>query len=262
MTLSPAAVREAARLLLDTSVAGRRIDRLPNHLTPGTADEGYAIQHVGHELAGQPLGPWKAGATTEGAQRLLGLDGPFIGRPPANRVVASGTDMVMADWFVGPPMIETEIGLVATVDLADIPDDPMDLAELVDVVACLELVNSRFTDMTVVGAPSLIADNAVASVVVASGPLGWSADEIRRLDRVPVSIDIDGVEAASGTGAMALGHPLHVMHYVAEFAVGSGTPVTSGDLVITGTCTGVVTAASGMRATGRIGGATVEVAFS
>jgi len=261
MPLASGTISEAAQLLLATRAAGQLIERLPSHLTPTTVEDGYAIQHAAHDLASQPLGPWKIGATTEQAQRILGLDGPFIGRPDPRRVIPSGAELALVDWFVGPPLIETEIGLVARVDLAELPDDPMDLAEVIDVVACLELVNPRFSDMTTVGAPSLIADNAVASAIVASDALGWSVDQVRQLDRVPVSIEIDGVEKAVGTGAMALGHPLNVLGYAATLAAEWGTPIKAGELVITGTCTGAIPGAAGMRCVGHVGDATVEIDF-
>ncbi len=261
VTLTPDAVLAAAQVLHDTRDKREQIARLPNHLTPRTVDEGYAIQRAGHELAGRGLGPWKVGATTVSAQRLLGIDGPFVGRPDADRVVPSGTEMVLEDWFAGPPAIETEIGLMVQADLVEIPDDPMDLAELVDVVPSLELVNPRFADMTVVGAPSLIADNAAASAIVAGVPLGWTADQIRQLDRLTVSVDIDGARAADGTGAMALGHPLKVLQYAARLAAAWGSPIAAGQLVITGTCTGVIAGAPGMHVVGRFEGASVEVSF-
>lgn len=259
--LPDAAIEAAATLLLDARRAGEHLDRLPVEMTPAGVDDAYRIQWAGHRLAAETLGPWKVGATTLTAQQILGVDGPFIGRPPLDRVAIAGSEIVLAEWFLGTAAIETEIGLLPRQDLTELPDDPMELAALVDVVPCLELVNSRFADMTVVGAPSLIADNAVASAIVAGEPLGLSDDETRSLDSMKVSLEVDGEEVAAGTGAMALGHPLNVLHHAAGRAIAWGSPISAGELVITGTCTGLVPAVAGTTAVGRFEGSSIEVHF-
>lgn len=252
----------AARLLSTTHSGRTQIAALPAPLRPDTVADGYAIQHAWHRLDEMPLGPWKAGATSLVAQELLGIDAPFIGRPPADAVLPSGIQISLAERFVGRAGIEVEVGLIAHHDLVAIPDDPLDLAESVDVVPCFEIVNSRFTDITAVGAPSLIADNAIAAMIVCAEPLRLGTDEIRRLDELPVALDVDGDERVAATGAMALGHPLSVLHVVATMAIGWGTPIRAGELVITGTCTGIVAPHSGMTIVGRFGDEVVTASFT
>ena len=260
-SLSDDAVEAAAAILHQARASATALDRLPTDLAPNTVDDAYRIQWAGHRLAGEPLGPWKVGATTTAAQQILGVDGPFIGRPPLDRIAPNGSNIVLTDWFLGTPAIETEIGLLPRQDLVELPTDPMDLASLVEVVPCLELVNSRFADMTVVGAPSLIADNAVAAAIVAGEPLGLSEAQVRSLDSMTVSLDVDGAEVAAGAGSMALGHPLNVLHHAAGRAIAWGSPMRAGELVITGTCTGLVPATAGTTAVGRFEGGAVEVHF-
>ena len=254
-------VEEAAALLAEAQATMTPIGRLPSALNPTSVEDAYRIQRAGHRLAGQVLGPWKVGATTTAAQRILGVDGPFIGRPARDRVVPGGTELSLNAWFLGAPAIEAEIGLILRQDLDTLPDDPMDLASMIDVVPCLELVNSRFVDMTTVGASSLIADNAVASAIVQGDQLDLDESQVRALDAVRVDLHIDGIETASGTGALALGHPLNVLHHAAGLAISWNTPIQTGELVITGTCTGLVPAAAGATATGYFDGATVEASF-
>ena len=94
------------------------------------------------------------------------------------------------------------------------------------------------------------------------GPtLDLTAAGIRDLDTTPVELGIDGEVVASATGAEALGHPLLVLQLVAAHAASLGHPIRSGELVITGTCTGLVPARVRADHVGRVGAAEVRVRF-
>ncbi len=264
MSLTEAQIAGAAAELFAAEQQRRRLDHLDPGHRPTTVEDGYRIQAVGHERRGRSVagglrGPWKVGATSLLAQAALGVDAPFVGRPATDRIVSSGDRLILDDWFVGPPVLEVEFGLRPTVDLVEMPDDPLDLADVVEVVACIELVNARYHDMGSVGAPSLVADNAVASAIVVGPMLALDDRDIRALDTMPVSLTIDGVVVAEGVGADALGHPLHVLHFAATLARAGGDRIEAGELVITGTCTGVVDGAPGMDIAARHGGVETTV---
>lgn len=259
MTFDPIVL--AAQALLDARRTGVHLDHWPAGLAPSTVDDGYRIQRAGHELAGERLGPWKVGATSVEAQRILGVDGPFTGRPAADRVFPTGSSLNMGELFVGTPAIEVEIGLIPTSDLSSVPNDPMELASIVEVAACLEFVDCRFASMTGLGVPTLIADNAVASAIVAGETSRLSAQEVLALDAAPVELEIDGIATVSGKGWMALGHPLNVLHFAATEALDQGTLIRSGELVITGTCTGIFEPTPGITVSGRVGELAVTVAL-
>lgn len=255
------AIDRAAHMLLKAFNDRQPIEGLPDEMKPSNVEAGYAIQQAGHRLSGVQLGPWKVGATSAMGQQFLGIDAPFVGRPHLNRVLSDGADISLSEWFVGPAGVEVEIGFIPLTDLTEIPDDPLELASMVDVVGCFELVNSRFTDLVRPGAPSLIADNAVSSVIVQGYPLGLDEQQIRALDQLVVALDIDGTERVAATGASALGHPLNVLQFVARKAVEWGTPIAAGELVITGTCTGMVPPTAGMSIVGRFGESRIAATF-
>ncbi len=262
MPLTDSQVDAAASELLAARDERRRLVALDPTHRPADVADGYRVQWAGHRLRGAGLGPWKVGATSAAAQAALGVDGPFLGRPEAERVLASGTTLVLDEWFTGPPVIEIEVGLRPLTDLTTLPDDPLELAGSVEFVACIELVNSRYADMGAVGAPSLVADNAVASVILTEAGSTDDVGTIRALDTAPVTLDVDGVRIAKGTGADALGHPLRVLHFAAGLALEQGRLIEAGQLVITGTCTGVVDGTAGQHVLGTIGDRTVEVTFA
>ena len=64
---------------------------------------------------------------------------------------------------------------------------------------------------------------------------------------------VNGESIARGTGADALGHPLRVLHVAASVALAQGNHVAAGELVITGTCTGVVDGTAGSEVVARHG---------
>ena len=253
------AIDQAAQILLDAFNDRQPIEGLPDEVKPTNVEEGYAIQQAGHRLSGVQLGPWKVGATSAMGQKFLGIDAPFVGRPHLNRVLADGADISLSEWFVGPTGVEVEIGFIPLCDLTEIPDDPLELASMVDVAGCFELVNSRFTDLVRPGAPSLIADNAVSSVIVQGHSLGLDELQTRALDQLVVALS--GTEQVAATGASALGHPLNVLQFVARKAIQWGTPIARGELVITGTCTGLTPPAAGMSIIGRFGDSQIAVTF-
>jgi 2-keto-4-pentenoate hydratase len=254
-------IDQAAQMLLKAFNDHQPIESLPDEIKPSNVEEGYAVQQAGHRLSGVRLGPWKVGATSAMGQKFLGIDAPFVGRPHLNRVLTDGADISLSEWFVGPAGIEVEIGCIPLSDLTEVPDDPLELSSLVDVVGCFELVNSRFTDLVRPGASSLIADNAVSSVIVRGSSLGLDVQQIRALDQLVVALDIDGTEQVAATGASALGHPLNVLQFVARKAIEWGTPIAAGELVITGTCTGLVPPVAGMSIVGRFGDSQIAATF-
>ncbi len=237
----------------DTRIA---IDQLAHE--PNDLDEGYRIQRAGHLLHGDDVIGWKAGCTSEAAQRMLQVDAPLVGRYRSAHVEQSPADFD-AEIFVTPPHLEVEVGLRALRDLIDVPDDPLDLADGVEAFAAIEVVAGRLAAFPFIGAAQLAADNVVGARMVVGPTLDLDAAGLRGLDTAPVELDIDGETVASATGAEALGHPLRVLRLVASHAASLGQPIRSGDVIITGTCTGLVPARLGADHVGRVGGVEVRV---
>jgi 2-keto-4-pentenoate hydratase len=61
---------------------------------------------------------------------------------------------------------------------------------------------------------------------------------------------LDGVTVADGSGAMVLGHPLKALLWLAQALHKRGERLRSGEMVLTGTCTGITKVASGQVFTG------------
>ncbi|MEP1123789.1 MAG: fumarylacetoacetate hydrolase family protein [Ilumatobacter sp.] len=222
---------------------------------------GYRIQEAGHDLLDDRLIGWKTGCTNVAAQRFLGLEAPVAGRYGSRHVIAAPAE-VTATEFATPPHIEVEVGFRLLADIDGVPLDAMQLADAVEVFAAIEVVAGRLASFPLVGGPELVADNVFAARMVVGPTLDLDADAIRALDTLPVELWIDGERTAAGTGADALGHPLEVLSWLAGHAAERGAPLTSGALVITGTCTGMVPARRGASHVGRVGDSEVCLVVS
>lgn len=227
---------------------------------PVGVDDGYRIQTAGHRLHGDDLTAWKAGCTNEAVQEMLRIDAPVLGRYRRDHVLTSPAALAFDD-FATPPHLEVEVGLRLLDDIDSVPDDPLELADLVEAFAAIEVVAGRLAAFPLVGASQLVADNVVGGRMIVGSTLDLTSAGLRALDTVLLELVIDDERVASGTGAEAMGHPLRVLRAAAEHALASGRPLRAGQLVITGTCTGLVPAERGREHVGRVGGVEVGVRF-
>ncbi|MFN3217986.1 MAG: 2-keto-4-pentenoate hydratase [Acidimicrobiales bacterium] len=238
----------AGALLAEMHMSGRTIPELPDGLRPGTVAESYAIQDALHEALALPIGALKVGCTSEAAQAALRIDEPIAGRLAANTLHPDGVALDLAS-FHHPPFLECEFGLRFGVGVAhdDRPPDSEEAAwSLVDaVVPAVELVDSRFAQTFGASPLSLIADNAVAAAAVLGAPVGFDPATPPALAGVAVSLLVDGVEVATGTGADVLGDPIRALQWIVGHEQRRGRSIAAGTVVITGTCTGLVPVTTG-----------------
>jgi len=68
------------------------------------------------------------------------------------------------------------------------------------------------------------------------------------LDEQPMRLLIEGVQKAKGTGAAVLGHPLNALIWFVNQQNKRGLGLRAGEVVTTGTCTGLVPVSAGQTA--------------
>ena len=226
----------AARAIWGAWSGHTLIDGLPEACRPGTLAEGYAVQAALARIAGaRPVG-WKIAATSAAGQKHIGVDGPLAGRLWESKLHASGVTLPAGHLHMA--VVEAEFAFRLGKDLPG-GDGDYAVDAVVEAVAALhpaiEIPDSRFSDFTAVGAAQLIADNGCTEYCVLGpeAPPDWRALD---LAAHPVAVSIDGAEAATGTGANALGDPRIALTWLANDRVRHGVPLAAGDVVITGTC--------------------------
>ena len=187
----------------------------------------------------------KIGATNSSVQQLLGCREPFFGPLFAQDVLESGATFRLPRGVLG---IECEFAFVMG-RAYPAANEPVSLESLRDAVsAChlaLEVVGRRVGGSVLLNEASAIADFAL-DVAYVHGP-GVADWRDRDLSRAPVTARVDGRPAAEGRGAEALGDPLNALLWLARTLADRNRRLEAGDIVSTGTCTGITPVEAGRR---------------
>lgn len=235
----------AADELLAMRREKRVVAKLPPEFLPGSQDDAYRIQDtlVAKLLKanGSRAIGYKAAATNDVAQKQLNVTAPFSGRLLSHSTHRSGVTLSAANFT--QRIIEPEFGFLIGTDVpaSKEPYTRETIAPfVVAVIPAIEVVDHRYTDWTVVGAPSLIADNAIHGAWIEGEPVtDWRAID---LAAHATKLIVNGEVIRNGSGAAVLGHPLNVVAWLANVR-----PLRTGDKITTGTTTAVHFATAGER---------------
>ncbi|MCP3911268.1 MAG: hydratase [Actinomycetia bacterium] len=232
-----AAVSQAASTLHRARAQGLLLDDLgPNG--PVTLAEAYEVQDELAELTADTIAGWKIGCTGAAAQELLGVPHPFGGRVFTGHLLESGA--AVAASALQHPAVEGEIvfELASELPARSEPYTPTDVAAATrGIRPAIELVDTRFADLTTAGAVNLIADvGANGGLVVGDLLSNWTDLDLAALE---VTMAVGDEMVGQGTGADVLGHPLEALAWLANDLSSRGQGLAAGALVSTGTCTQV-----------------------
>ncbi len=206
---------------------------------PATAADAYQVQAAMIRLAGLTRVGWKLGATTAATQKLLNVDEPLVGPLFAPHCHPNGAEVTLVASH--RPGLESEflVGLGADLPPRQEPYEAGEVAAAVDFVApAFELIGCRFEG----GLPGqgllAIADGGGNAAIVRGEPVrDW-----RRFDlsRHPVRLRLNGAETASGSSSdLVFGDPIGAVAWLANHPVVAGRGLKRGEIVMTGTCTGL-----------------------
>lgn len=227
---------DAADIVWTNWQAGTVIDDLPADLKPATRSAAYAVQAGLETYSAKPRAGWKIAATSTAGQAHINVDGPLAGRLLEERLHAPGSRISLRNNRMR--VCEAEFAFRFKSDLPP-RGDAYSVAEVMEAVGdlhlTLEIPDSRFTDFTRVGAPSLIADNACACDLVVSDAV---AADWRTLDLAAhqVKAQVVGRYERTGVGSNVLGDPRKALAWIVNELSGIGIGALAGELVTTGTC--------------------------
>jgi 2-keto-4-pentenoate hydratase len=231
---------EAAARLLRARRRAERLDALPRELAPRTPAEAYAVQDRVTRALGRIAG-WKVGAESPSAEPACA---PLV----ADLVVASPAQFAAARFPLRG--IEGELAFRFARPLparaAAYGEDEV-WAAAGTLHAPIELVDSRFADFRAQEKLVLLADNQ-SNGAFCYGP---ALAEWRALDflQQEARLFIDGKEVARAVGGNAAGHPRRLLAWLANHCARRGCGIAAGDIVTTGSHTGLVFLAAGANAT-------------
>jgi 2-keto-4-pentenoate hydratase len=246
-TMNDEAVGDAAAELLAMRATRRVVPDLPPRLRPETLTDAYAIQHrvvdgLTARAGGRCIG-FKVACTNEIAQTALQIDRPVFGRLMSQTTSPSGTTLA-TDQFTHR-VVEAEFAFRVGVDVEPVTGGhtPATIADHLDVlIPGIEIVDYRFESWAV-GAMRVAADNAIHGWWLRGEPVAdWRGHD---LASCAVSVTRDGELITTGSGAAVLGHPLHVMAWLADELPCFGLRLRRGDVVTTGVATDVFEAGAG-----------------
>ena len=240
------AAHELARALWRARTGGGVIARAAADDIASTA-AAYDVQRRVVALAGLKRAGWKVGATSEAAQKLLGVTEPATAPMFAADCHNSPADVAVFDGQSAS--LECELAFRFTIALPA-RDKAYGRGEVLAAVGAvlpaIEVVGCRFEGgFAGLGAARLIADMVANSAWVR----GTERADWRRFDlkRHAVRLIHAGRKVAEGVGANALGDPLSVLEWTANHLSALGDGIAAGEVVSTGTLTGVTAVKPGDR---------------
>ncbi len=232
------AQRELARLLASLRRDRRSQSGLAPHLVPPDKETAYRIAGMVAEELGWPVLGWKIAAMKEEMQQALRTDSPIYGR--VYFVTETPHNVVHATLASPIPEVEYQAKLGR-----DLPprEKPYGVEEVTDAVASLhpglELAECRFIhDASFPRLPAILADGAGSGTIV----YGPAIEDWRNRD-VPgqeATLSSNGRRRRTGTAAAALDHPMVPLTWLANELSRTGIGMKEGQMVSTGTLTGML----------------------
>ena len=234
---------------------------LPEACRPKSPEEGYAAQKAFIAQWGEPVAGWKAGATMVAVQQKFHLTEPFLGPIFKSTVYASPAALNARDFeHRGPAVakpavaLEVEFAFRAGRDITPRAAAYSE-AEVLDVIdamiPAIEIIAPRFQAIPFDSPGSALADCGVNGGII----LGKPVADWRGIDYPghKTSLVIDGKTVAEGTGALVLGHPFKSLIWLVNSVVRRGFTIAKGQVLTTGSMTGIVYADQGTHAVGDFG---------
>ena len=228
--MSDSRAESAAALLVEARRGRQWLPDLPEECRPRDLAEAWAVQDaVVRRLGGH--GGWKVGAPGPTAEPSYApIAASLVHRSPA--VLPSGEHRLFG--------IEAEIGFRIGRDL---PRRERDYTreEVLSAVAAMhptiEVVESRFVDFRTADKLSVLADfQSNGALIVGPEATGWQGADLAQ-PKARLLFDAS-VETEVTTGNSA-GDPIRLLVALANHAARRGMPLRSGDVVTTGSCTGL-----------------------
>ena len=236
--MSPGDLDDAVASMLEARSTLRALKRLPPNGAPLSLDDAYVIQEAFVRGCKLRVVGYKIGCASKESQTLVGASGPFAARIFSQTRFDSPAEIRTRDFFTLG--VEAEFGFTMRAPLP--PRRTLyERAEVARAVASvapvIELCDTRLANWKDARIEEIIADNGFhGGLVVGQAIEQWQSRDLARHEAV---VSIGGEVCAQGTAAGSLGHPLDGMVWIANELSRRGYGLDTGDIVATGTFTGL-----------------------
>jgi 2-keto-4-pentenoate hydratase len=217
-------------MLLAARQSRVRLHSLPEDVRPTTIAEAYAIQDAVVDALGA-IGGWKVGAKSPTAE-------PTCAPLPAKLVLASPQSFSRGTFALNG--VEAELAFTVACGLPP-RSAPYHEAEMSAAMAsmhpAIEVVDSRFIDLANTDALSLLADFQNHGALVIG--TGTAVPDSLNFDEQIVRLDSDGVRVIDARGSNPAGNLARLLAWLANHVVARSGGLRCGDVVTTGSWTGM-----------------------
>ncbi|MBK0166802.1 2-keto-4-pentenoate hydratase [Klebsiella sp. S69] len=239
-------ITEAADRLRIAEEQGQPCEPIRNLIGDTDIDTAYAVQQhniAAHIASGRRISGRKIGLTSTAVQQQIKVSEPDFGTLFADMEIGHG-GLIPAGKLIAP-RIEAEIMLVIGQDLNHECITFTDVLRATEFAAAsLEVVDCRYHDWDI-RITDTVADNAAAALYVA----GSQPTLLKNIDLADSSMTLfrNGKQVSDGHGRWCMGHPVNAAVWLARQLFRRGTPLKSGDVILTGALGPMVTARPGDR---------------
>lgn len=227
-------IHAATQLLLDARNSGVVLDW--RRLAVGDAATAYAVQDAQLLQLG-PVGAWKVGSKGRGIE-------PACSPLPASGVLADGASLSGPQWRLRGLEVELALRVGRDYDLGETLATREQLLEMFDaVMPAIEIVETRLGKLPCENPWASMADLQSHGALVV-GPAVPMPAVVPELSEISATLAIDGKEEARTTG----GNPADLwetLAWLAHHCALRGMPLKKGQIVTTGSCTGLFNARPG-----------------
>lgn len=213
--------------------AARLARPVPQLAEPLSLDEAYAVQARSLALRlgrGERLVGAKMGFTSRAKMQQMGVDDVILGRLTDAMIIEEGGSAAAARFI--HPRVEPELAFLLKRPLSGVVT-PLEALNAVEAVApALEIIDSRYRDFRF-SLSDVVADNTSAAGLVTGAWLRPTRD----FSNLGLVMAMNGVDAAFGSTAAILGHPLRALVAAARLAAAAEATLEPGEIVLAGAAT-------------------------
>ena len=243
--MDDATQRELAAHLALLRKERRAQSGLEPRLVPPDNATAYRVAGLAAEELGWKIGGWKIAAMKEAMQRALRTDQPIYGRVFAQFIHESPATFEYRKLVNPIPEVEYAARLGADLPpRAKAYGEEEVAAAVASLHPGLEIAECRFTHDPVFPAlPAILADGAGSgSIIYGPAIADWRTADIAGQE---ATLSVGGVVRRRGTAKEALEHPLQPLTWLANELSRTGIGLRAGEVISTGTLTGMIASSAG-----------------
>ncbi|MFA6239086.1 MAG: fumarylacetoacetate hydrolase family protein [Bacteriovorax sp.] len=233
-------IHSLAKLLNDARLAASPVGQISKDHSDLTRMDAYSIQEEQMLLRqdmDEKIAGWKMGLTSEAKRRQMNLDSPLYGFLTDKMQVKNGDEFSLTGTI--HPKIEPEIAFRISKDLEGKVTREQVLEACSGIAACMEILDSRYTEFKYFSMEDVIADNSSSSHFV----VGEWVSDFKKIDLLNLKMQmfVDDAVSATGVSSDISGDPVQSVIELCGMLESRGKILRAGSIVLAGAATPAIT---------------------